>query len=140
MQLAMSIANSAMGSATRVGYDVLRLSLDRWVDDLVAFRCGLSRSKVQQLRGTLKGWDCKDLKMFIGEISFAALDKDTRKQLNQIPTRLRLKTDEVDLVIQAGINAANSNPELNGFLRSLEGYKPEKPTGRIKPRRISSSN
>ncbi len=140
MQLAMSIANSAMGSATRVGYDVLRLSLDRWVDDLVTFRCSLSRNKVKQLRGTLQGWDCKDLKMFIGEISFAALDKGTRKQLNQIPTRLRLKTDEVDLVIQAGINAANSNPELNGFLRSLDGYKPAKPTSRIKPRRISPSN
>ena len=42
-------------------------------------------------------------------------------KLNKVPTRLRLKTDEVDLVIEAGRLATRASPEFNGFLASLEG-------------------
>ncbi|QIE44303.1 hypothetical protein G5B38_01440 [Pseudohalocynthiibacter aestuariivivens] len=122
LQLAMSIANSSMSSATRVGYDLMRLSLDDWVKDLTEFRCGLSRAEVRRLRGSLDGWDCSDVKLFVGQISFHDVADDEREKLNAIPTRLRLKSEEVDLVISAAREATRSNPELNGFLRSIDGY------------------
>lgn len=124
IQLAMSIANSSMSSATRVGYDVMRLTLDHWVADLTEFRCGLSPAEVRRLRGSLLGWDCRDVKLFVGEVSFQGIPKDKRDSLNQIPTRLRLETEQVDMVIAAAREATRNNPELNGFLRSIEGYSP----------------
>lgn len=119
MSLAMSIANSSMSAATRVGYDVMRLTLDDWQKDLVEFRCSLPLSEVAKLRGTAKDWDCTDLKLFVGEVSFAALDDDMRARLNNIPTRLRLETEDVDLTIAAARESLKRNAEFNGFLRSL---------------------
>ncbi len=116
--LAMSIANSSMSAASRTGYDAMRLQLSNWERDLVDYRCSLSQAEVRRLRGTTRGWDCKDLKLFVGQISFEGLDKDMKAELDQIPTRLKLKTEQVDLTIQAGRLATRRNPELNGFLRA----------------------
>jgi NTE family protein len=44
-----------------------------------------------------------------------------RDRLNRIPTRLRLKPEEVDLAIEAGRLATRASPEFNGFLASLDG-------------------
>ena len=124
VELGMSIATSAMSAATRTGYDVMRLTLDAWQEDLIEYRCSLSLREVKRLRGTTKGWNCEDLKLFVGQASFEGLPKEMRAKLNDIPTRLRLKEEEVDLAIQAGRMATRQNPDFNGFLRSLEGFKP----------------
>ena len=140
LQLGLSIATSAMSSATRTGYDVMRLSLDRWQQDLIDYRCGLSLGEVRRLRGTTKGWDCEDIKLFVGQASFQGLPAEMRKELNDIPTRLRLKEEEVDLAIQAGRMATRQNPDFNGFLRSLEGFKPRGTrvgATQVAPRRVA---
>ena len=120
MQLGLAIANSSMGSATRLGYDVLRLTLDRYSEDLIEWRCALPSSTVRRLRGSLSGWNCQDVKLFVGQVNFDALDTDRQEELNTVPTRLRLDTDQVDLVIAAGEDATKFNPDFNGFLRSLD--------------------
>ncbi len=140
LQLGMAIANSSMGAATRVGYDVLRLTLDQYSKDLIAWRCDLPLSKVRALRGSTRGWDCKDVKLFVGEVSFAALDADQRDALNEVPTRLRLPTNEVDLVISAGEEATRLNPDFNGFLRAIDAVKTPTIGGGVTPRRITPSN
>ncbi|WP_272008485.1 patatin-like phospholipase family protein [Roseovarius sp. ZX-A-9] len=121
LQLAMSIANSSMSSATRTGYDLMRVTLDDWVKDMIEYRCSLSRSEVRRLRGSLEGWDCSDVKLFVGQISFQDAADEERTKLNAIPTRLKLKAEEVDLVIAAAREATRGNSELNGFLRSIDG-------------------
>ena len=121
VSLAMSIASSAMSAASRTGYDAMRLQLDKWQEDLVEYRCSLSPREVARHRGTLKGWDCTDLKFFVGLISFKGLNPEMKKELDQIPTRLRLKTEQVDLTIEAGRLATRRNPELNGFIRATQG-------------------
>ncbi len=120
IELAMSIANSSMSAATRLGFDVMRLTLDDWHAALLDFRCGLSPIEVRKLRGSLDGWDCEDLKLFVGEVSFEALDDDMRAELDEVPTRLSLPTEQVDLVIRAGRLATRASPELRGFIRSRE--------------------
>jgi len=119
-QLAMSVTSSATAAATRVGYDVMRLTLDKWHNDLVNFRCALPDAEVAKLRGNLDGWDCTDLKLFVGEVTFDTLNPARQEELNVIPTRLKLPVEQVDLTIAAARDATRQNPELNGFLHSLE--------------------
>lgn len=119
--LGMSIATASMSAATRSGYDAMRGELRQWEGELVEWRCALPASEVRRLRGTLEGWDCSDLKLFIGQASFEGVPSEMRKELNKVPTRLKLKTDQVDLVIEAGRLATRATPEFNGFLASLEG-------------------
>ena len=119
--LGMSIATASMSAATRSGYDAMRGELRLWEGELIEWRCALPPSEVRRLRGSLDGWDCTDLKLFIGQASFEGTPPEMRKELNKVPTRLKLKTNEVDMVIEAGRLATRSTPEFNGFLASLEG-------------------
>ena len=121
VNLAMSIASSAMAAASRSGYDSMRGELRLWETELIEWRCALPLSEVRRLRGSTAGWDCKDVKLFVGEASFASLPADMRDEMNQVPTRLKLDTDQVDKVIAAGRLATRLTPEFNGFLASLEG-------------------
>lgn len=139
LQLGLAIVNSSMFSATRLGYDVLRLTLDQYSEGLIEWRCSLPASRVRQLRGTLAGWDCKDLKLFVGEVSFDLLDPDRRTELDTVPTRLRLETEQVDAVIAAGLDATRLNPDFNGFLRAIDAGPPlgaPQAPGTPAPRRI----
>jgi NTE family protein len=121
VNLAMSIATSAMSAASRSGYDSMRGELRLWEAELIEWRCALPLSQVRKLRGTTQGWDCKDVKLFVGEASFATLPPDQRDQLDAVPTRLSLPTAQVDMVIAAGRQATRLSPEFNGFLASLTG-------------------
>ena len=121
----MAIADTATAAATRHGYDAFRTGVARWHEDLVAYRCSLSPAEVRRLRGTTNGWDCKDLKLFVGEIRFDQLDEAMQAKLNKVATRLVLPTGDVDLTIEAGREALRRSPEFNGFLRSLEGFSTE---------------
>ncbi len=121
VNLAMSIATSAMAAASRSGYDSMRGELRVWEAELIEWRCSLPLAEVRRLRGSAEGWDCKDVKLFVGEASFASLPADRRDALNEVPTRLKLEEAEVDMVIQAGRLATRMTPEFNGFLASLAG-------------------
>lgn len=121
VNLAMSIATSAMAAASRSGYDSMRGELRLWESELIEWRCALPLSEVRKLRGTTQGWDCKDVKLFVGEASFASLPTALRDKLDAVPTRLKLPTEQVDMVIEAGRQATRATPEFNGFLASLTG-------------------
>lgn len=121
VNLAMSIATSAMAAASRSGYDSMRGELRLWERELIEWRCALPLSEVRKLRGSTQGWDCTDVKIFVGEASFASLPKDQRDRLDAVPTRLKLPEAQVDMVIEAGRLATRATPEFNGFLASLAG-------------------
>jgi NTE family protein len=121
VNLAMSIATSAMAAASRSGYDSMRGELRLWETELIEWRCALPLSEVRKLRGTTGGWDCRDVKLFVGEASFASLPTEMRDRLYAVPTRLKLPAEQVDMVIAAGRQATRATPEFNGFLASLAG-------------------
>ena len=141
IQMGLAITGSSMASATRVGYDVLRLTLDQYAEDLIEFRCGLSNTRVRALRGSTKGWDCKDLKLFVGQINFGQLPQDQQTELNKVPTRLKLETEQVDMVIDAALQATRQSAEFNGFLRAIGAVDTPDAPRRITPnaRRILPS-
>ena len=126
--LAMSIARSSMAAASRSGYDSMRGELRFWETELIEWRCALPLAEVRRLRGSTIGWDCKDVQLFVGEASFASLPDTMRDALDEVPTRLKLATAEVDMVIEAGRQATRATPEFNGFVASLAGNAVE---GRI---------
>jgi predicted acylesterase/phospholipase RssA len=121
VNLAVSIASSAMAAASRSGYDSMRGEMRFWEAELIEWRCALPLSDVRRLRGSTTGWDCKDVKIFVGEASFADLPADMKDEMNQVPTRLKLPAGDVDLSIEAGRLATRMTPEFNGFLASLDG-------------------
>lgn len=123
--LAMAIASASLAAATRSGYDAMRGEMRRWQEELIEWRCALPASEVRRLRGSLAGWDCRDVKLFVGLAGGDALPAPMRDRLNRIPTRLRLKTEEVDLAIEAGRVATQATSEFNGFVAALEGNRIE---------------
>ena len=72
-----------------------------------------------------RGWDCKEVKRFVGEASFAILPDGMRDALDEVPTPLKLETAQVDMVIEAGRLATRMTPAFNGFLASLAGNDAE---------------
>ncbi len=119
--LAKSIANSSISSATRSGYDSMRAELKRWQGELIEWRCSLPPAEARRLRGKGGEWDCADVKLFVGLVSFDGVDPEMRAELNKVPTRLVLTTEQVDLTIEAARIATRGSSEFNGFVQSLAG-------------------
>ena len=80
----------------------MRGEVRQWQADLIEWRCALPLSEVRRLRGSTAGWDCADVKLFVGQANFEGVEPAMRDRLNKIPTRLRLQTEELDLAIEAG--------------------------------------
>ncbi|MBZ0218109.1 MAG: patatin-like phospholipase family protein [Fimbriimonadaceae bacterium] len=103
--LLMAVSDTMIESSVRGSIDSLGAEMAAWQKELINYRCSLPRAKVLELRGTLKGWRCRDIAIRISEINFDLLDDATHKELDQIPTRFNLLKNQVDLVIQSGRRA-----------------------------------
>jgi NTE family protein len=121
VELLTAVTDTAMAASVRDGYDAFRMTMERWQKDLVDYRCSLKQSEVKRLRGTLTGWNCRDLKFFVGDVSFADVEPVKRARLQKILTRLKLPKDEVDLAIAGGAEALRNDPTFVGALRSITG-------------------
>ncbi|HEY6632908.1 MAG TPA: patatin-like phospholipase family protein [Rhizobiaceae bacterium] len=111
-KLVGAISNAGIRSSVRDEFDALRLSVDAWRGKLVAWRCALPRETVRRYRGTLAGWDCRDVDMIVEDVTFEDFPEPERHALNNIPTRLALPAGQVDLLIEAGKKAVRSNVRL----------------------------
>jgi predicted acylesterase/phospholipase RssA len=117
--LVMAVTDTAISSSVRDGYDAFRLLMDNWQKDLIEYRCSLKQTEVKRLRGTLDGWNCRDLKFFVGTVNFEDVDASMRAELNKVPTRLSLPQKQVDLTIAAGVDALRNDTTFTGALRSM---------------------
>jgi len=111
-QLIPALTHTAVSSSMRSGYDALELSVAEWRRQLVAFRCGLSSAQVKRYRGTLAGWNCRDVQIVVEHISFRDAPLEHRRELFDVPTRLVLRPDQVDLVIEAGRQAIRGRASI----------------------------
>jgi predicted acylesterase/phospholipase RssA len=121
VDLITAVTDTAISASVRDGYDAFRMTMDRWQKDLIDYRCSLKQTEVKRLRGTLAGWNCRDLKFFVGDVSFADVEPVKRARLQKILTRLKLPTAEVDLAIAGGSEALRNDPTFIGALRSIAG-------------------
>ena len=89
-----------------------RFPVEIWRGQLIAWRCSLPRETVRKYRGTLAGWDCRDVDLIVEDVSFDDFPQAERARLNDIETRLKLPADQVDLLISAGRDSIRMNPRL----------------------------
>jgi NTE family protein len=116
-----ALADAAIESSSRAGYDYARLLIANWRNELVQWRCGLSASQVARLRGRVAAWRCRDLEMFVGEVSFIDAGIERKRILDTVPTRFKLPTETVDFVIESGRLAVQNEPTVRKLLDSLRG-------------------
>lgn len=114
-----ALTNAAVTAAMRDEFDALKLAVSEWRSQLVRYRCALPADAVRRYRGTLAGWNCRDVDLVVEDVSFAGLPPEERAKLNQIPTRLRLPVDQVDLTIAAGREAIRTNAKLQRAIADI---------------------
>ena len=111
-KLLLAATDTSMSAALRDEIDALRQAVAIWRQQLIGFRCGLSPEKVRQVRGTLAGWDCRDVNAIVEHLSFSDLGEEAALELSRIPTRLSLKASEVDTLVSAGRQVVSRNDRL----------------------------
>jgi predicted acylesterase/phospholipase RssA len=110
-------SDTAIAAATRSGFDAVDLALNNWQELLIRYRCSLPLEQVRKLRGTLSGWDCRDVTVTTEHLSFREADEEIYDDLNKVPTRLKLPRKDVDLVIEAGRQAVRGNANIQRIAR-----------------------
>jgi predicted acylesterase/phospholipase RssA len=121
-QILPALSQTAITSSMRDGYDALKLAVEAWQHKIVAYRCSLSREQVMRIRGTARNWNCRDVEIIVEHLSFRDADPRTHEALNAIPTRLALKRDQVDMVIEAGRQAVRSKASIQHAVTDIRRY------------------
>jgi NTE family protein len=117
-QLISAITDVSVAAASRSSYSAFDENMRSWQASLIRWRCGLSKAEVTKSLGT-RAWNCRDLKVFVGRVSFDQLDTERAEKLALVPTRFKLPTDTVDELISGGGEALVRNPAYRNFLGSL---------------------
>lgn len=118
LELFRAAADTAIDASVAGSYTAFERVMEDWRASLVKWRCGLSAAERTRL-GVRPGWNCRDLKFFIGRIGFDQFDADRAAELEAIPTRFHLPAAQVDLAIAAGRDAFRSNPIVREFASGL---------------------
>jgi hypothetical protein len=117
VELISAVTDTAISNSVRDGYDAFRATMDRWQRDLIDYRCSLKQGEVKRLRGSVAGWNCRDLNFYVSDVSFADVEPTKRAKLQNIKTRLKLPKSEVDLAITGGAEALRNDPV---FVRAMQ--------------------
>ena len=121
-ELLPAVSQTTITSSVRKGFDALRLAAQQWQEDIIRFRCSLSEAQVIRHRGSLNGWNCRDVRITVELLSFHDFDTETQEALNRIPTRLSLPEDQVDLLIDAGRRAVRENAEIRETVAAIRRH------------------
>jgi predicted acylesterase/phospholipase RssA len=108
-ELIPALSHTTITASVRKGFDALAMAVREWQDEIIRFRCGLSEREVARLRGSASGWDCRDVNITVELLSFRDFEPEFQQELNRVPTRLTLDSDQVDLVVEAGQRAVREN-------------------------------
>src|SRR5580700_3902030 len=123
VDLINATSDTAMVSSAIGSYTSFDTTMDQWRTNLVNWRCHLSEAERSRL-GVGPGWNCKDVKFFVGRVSFDQLGPDRSAALNAVETRLKLPPDQVDLLISAGRDALKANKVFREFLNAGPRLRP----------------
>lgn len=115
-QLVSAVFDAIIDANSRASYAAFAATMKNWRDAIVNWRCHLKAAEVARLRGRGGRWNCRDLKITVGRVAFAALDAQRAKRLNKVPTSFTLPVETVDEVTRAGSDALRANPEFEAFV------------------------
>jgi NTE family protein len=122
-----TLITAASDTATESGavgsYSAFQDTMSDWQDTLVEWRCKLSAAERHRY-GAPPGWNCRDVKIFVGRVAFDQLDPQRAAALNRVETAFKLPPDQVEMIINAGQDALRSSPTFRSFYQSLGGAPP----------------
>lgn len=119
-KVAAATAATSISSSVRDGFDALKLASTQWQKDLIDYRCSLPNATVKRDRGSLQGWNCKDVSLVVEVLSFRDFDMETQNRLNRIPTRFQLPKDQVDLAIESGRKAVFQHEKIQSAVLDIQ--------------------
>ncbi|MDC9701296.1 MAG: patatin-like phospholipase family protein [Alphaproteobacteria bacterium] len=102
--------SASLNSNSRTSFDLLKKVLIIWKKNLIKYRCSLPSSEIKRVRGTMKGWDCKDLNIKITQINTEPLRMEDQRRFDRVPTSFVLLPEDIDFLIWAGQTSLNINP------------------------------
>jgi NTE family protein len=118
IELVNAASDTALQASVRASYTAFERVLSDWQREIVAWRCGLS-PELRKRYGAPANWNCRDVKLMVTRVAFEQLGPERAKALNAVDTRLKLPTNQVDMVIAAGRDAVRVNPTFRAFLKGL---------------------
>lgn len=118
VDLVKAAADTAIDASVAGSFTAFNATMSAWQSALVRWRCGLSAAERVKY-GARPGWNCSDLKFFVGRVGFDQLEQARAADLEVIPTRFRLPPEQVDAVIDAGRDALRASPTFRSFASSL---------------------
>ncbi|NLH82611.1 MAG: patatin-like phospholipase family protein, partial [Phyllobacteriaceae bacterium] len=101
-ELLDAVADTAVDSAVRSSYEVMRLQMKLWEQRLKQWRCSLTPEEVAQVRGSTDGWTCDAVSIRLDRVSFEDLGAARAAELGRVPTRFKLTPDQVKMTVDAG--------------------------------------
>lgn len=116
--LIKAVSDTALDASVGASYTAFERTMADWQTALVRWRCGLSEAQRVRYRAR-PGWNCRDVRFFIGRVGFDQLEPGRAAELDQIPTSFKLPQPQVDAVIAAGRDAIRGSSAMRGFLNSL---------------------
>lgn len=117
-ELVAATSDTALDASVRASYTAFQQVTSDWQRQLIGWRCSLPPAERKRL-GIKPGWNCRDVKFFVGRVDFAQFDGNRAAALNAIKTRFTLPADQVELLIQSGEEAVRMSPTFRAFLGSL---------------------
>lgn len=132
-EVAAASAFTSISSSVRDGFDALKLATTQWQKDLIDYRCSLPSATVKRHRGTLQGWNCKDITLVVEALSFRDFDADTQNRLNRIPTRFKLPKEQVDLAIASGRKAVLQHEKIQNAVLDIQKFAEVPISKRVTP-------
>jgi len=117
VELVKAAADTAIDASVNTSFTAFSAITSEWQASLSRWRCGLSAADRARY-GAGSGWNCRDIKVFVGRIGFDQLEPSRAAALEVIPTRFQLPAEQVDAVIAAGRDALRANPTFRAFRAS----------------------
>jgi NTE family protein len=114
--MVLASTDIAIHASVSANFEVFQRTFHDWREELVRWRCALPQERVRQLRGTLAGWNCRNVQFFLLQLPFDQLGPERHRQLSDVPTRFQLPREQVDLVVQAGRDVLRQNKGFQRFL------------------------
>ncbi len=114
--LVAAAADTAIDSSVRSSFTAFQQITSDWQRQLIGWRCSLPPAERKKL-GVKPGWNCRDLKFFVGRVDFGQFQGERAKLLNAVPTRFVLPPEQIELLVQAGHEAVKNSPTFSRFCR-----------------------
>jgi NTE family protein len=117
-ELVAATSDTALDASVRASYTAFQQVTGDWQRQLIGWRCSLPPAERKRL-GVKPGWNCRDVKFFVGRVDFGQFSGERAAALNAIKTRFTLPAEQVELLIQSGDEAVRNSPTFRAFIGSL---------------------